>query len=235
MLAFLVSLPESAPDAVTTYLPPGLTRDQAALSLEPATGVLAEEITELVTGSKTGACLFWGPVKRLVFPPFPLKAAATFGGYATAPLLSTLTANRTIAMVLVRLGAYAVGVCRGDTLIVSKVGTGLVHARHRQGGSSSQRFRRHREKQIEQFLIRVCQKVREHLGPYLGSIDYVVYGGAWTTLELLQKYCPLLNALEARSTSQTRDNRSSKPRSTVYGRAVSWHGVRRPDIVLDQS
>ena len=93
---------------------------------------------------------------------------------------------------LVRLGSYAIGVCRGDKLVSSKVGTGLVHGRHRQGGSSAHRFERHRDKQIESFLIRVCGHVREQLEPYVKSMDYIVYGGARTTILMAQKYCPWL-------------------------------------------
>jgi len=218
MLAFLAGLSESTPNAVTVYLPSGLNRDQAALYLEPAVGASAVDIAEVAAGSKTGACLFWGPVKRLVFPPFPVADAATFAGYSAGLLMSTLSTDRTVALVLVRLGAYAVGICRGDTLISSKVGTGLVHARHRQGGSSSQRFRRHREKQIERFLIRVCQKAGEHLGPYADSVDFVVYGGAWTTIDLLEKRCPLLSKLSGRALPPLLD--IPDPRQPVLEAAV---------------
>jgi hypothetical protein len=78
------------------------------------------------------------------------------------------------------------------------VGTGLVHARHRQGGSSAQRFRRHREKQIERFLIRVCEEVNNHITVNEGRLDYITYGGARTTVGLLKKRCPTLRRLEHR-------------------------------------
>jgi peptide subunit release factor 1 (eRF1) len=95
----------------------------------------------------------------------------------------------------VRLGTYAIGVSGGENLVSCKTGTGLVHGRHRQGGSSAHRFERHRDKQIEYFLTRVCQHIREQWEPHAKTLDYVVYGGAWTTMQLLQKRCPFLERL----------------------------------------
>jgi hypothetical protein len=184
----------------------------------------------MVLASRTGACLYWGAVKRLVLPPFPLANSAILAGYDTAPMISLLQQDRRIGLVLVRLGAYAIGVCNGEVLVESKVGTGLVHGRHRQGGSSAQRFRRHREKQIEQFLIRVRERVQEHLGPYLDSLDHAIYGGAWTTIELLQKRCPCLAQLENRTLPpllDIPDPRQSVLESVVRriwsSRVVEWY------------
>ncbi len=200
MMAFLAGLPPQAVDAVTLYLPPGLTPDEVGYYLHAAIGDdIPAGLAETASSSRTGSCLFWCPVKRLVLPPFPVKDSAIFPGYITDPLASLLEQDRSIALVLVRLGAYALGVCRGETLLTSKVGTGLIHGRHKKGGSSQQRFQRHREKQIEQFLVRICERDQEQLRPYLDSLDYVVYGGAWTTIELLKKQCPSLRGLEDRT------------------------------------
>ena len=97
---------------------------------------------------------------------------------------------------LVRLGAYAVGVSRGETFVSSKVGTGNIHSRHKKGGSSAHRFERHRDKQIEYFFTRICQRAREHLEPYEKSLGYLVYGGARTTIRDLNKQCPFLKKLD---------------------------------------
>ena len=198
MISLLNDLPDRTTDTVTICLSPGQTRDVLVSHLGLSTGDATGEIADIAIDSKTGICLFWGTVKRLIYPPFPIKDNAVFSGYAKDPLLSMLIDERTIAIVLVRLGAYGLGICRNEQILVSKVGTGLVHGRHRQGGSSAQRFRRHREKQIEQFLIRVCEKVHEYLVPELDNIDYLVYGGAWTTIELLRKECPVLESLQDR-------------------------------------
>ena len=59
-----------------------------------------------------------------------------------------------LGLIIVRLGEYGVGVFQGENLLSSKVGTGLVHSRHRQGGSSSHRFERHRDKtERKHFLL----------------------------------------------------------------------------------
>jgi peptide subunit release factor 1 (eRF1) len=151
-------------------------------------------------------------------PPFPIEERVIFSGCEVGILKSMLREDRDIAVVLVRLGAYAVGVCSGERLVASKVGTGLIHSRQRQGGSSSQRFRRRREKQIEQFLIRVCEKVDEHVGSRLERIDFVAYGGARTTIELLKKRCPILSRLEDRQLPPLLD--IGDPRQPVLDAAV---------------
>ncbi len=65
-----------------------------------------------------------------------------------------------------RAGAGAPGILRRrgfqrGKAFSQKVERCLVHGRHRQGGSSSHRFERHRDKQIETFLNRVCEHVQE--------------------------------------------------------------------------
>src|SRR4030042_7207884 len=86
----------------------------------------------------------------------------------------------------------------GKDLMDGRRGSALVPPRHKKGGSSQARFARHREKQIEQFLIRVCGHVREHIEPRARSLDYLVYGGARTTILLLRKRCPFLNQFDER-------------------------------------
>jgi len=104
-----------------------------------------------------------------------------------------------LALILVRLGAFGIGVFEGENLISSKIGTGLVHARHRQGGSSSHRFERHREKQMETFFTRVCEHTREQLEPYDGKIQYVIYGGTRETILDFRKQCHYLNVFDKRT------------------------------------
>ncbi|MCD6453585.1 MAG: hypothetical protein J7K77_04805 [Dehalococcoidales bacterium] len=119
-------------------------------------------------------------------------------GYDTQPVCHQLQSNLRIALVLIRLGAYAIGISEGEKLITSKVGTGLIHSRHRQGGSSERRFARHRDKQIEAFFIRVCNHARQQLEPQAKTLDYIVYGGARTTISHFQKRCPFLHQFDRR-------------------------------------
>ena len=154
----------------------------------------------------------------LVLPPFPIAEEYMTNGYDVEPLRSLLSHDFLIALVLVRLGAYSIGICRGTELIDSKTGTGLVHARHKKGGSSQARFARHREKQIEQFLIRVCGHAREHIEPHARSLDYLVYGGARTTILLLRKRCPFLSQFDDRILRMLLD--IPDPRQAVLEKAI---------------
>ncbi len=134
------------------------------------------------------------------------------------PLRSLLSHDFLIALVLVRLGKYGIGICQGTELVDSKTGTGLVHARHKKGGSSQARFARHREKQIEYFLDRVCGHVREYIEPQVGSLDYLVYGGAKTTIIALRKRCPFLSQFDDRILRMLLD--IPEPRKAVLGKAL---------------
>jgi peptide subunit release factor 1 (eRF1) len=154
----------------------------------------------------------------VVLPPFPIAEEYMANGYDVEPLRHLLTRDFLIGLVLVRLGAYSIGVCRGTELIDSKTGTGLVHARHKKGGSSQARFARHREKQIEAFLTRVCGHVREYMEPQARSLDYLVYGGARTTILLLRKRCPFLNQFDDRILRMLLD--IPEPRKAVLEKAA---------------
>jgi peptide subunit release factor 1 (eRF1) len=164
--------------------------------------------------------LFWGTEnKYLVLPPFPIKEKLFAGGYDAEPLRSMLQQDLLLGLILVRLGAYAVGVFQGEKLVSSKVGTGLVHSRHSKGGSSARRFERHREKQIEYFFERVCGHVREHLEPHLQKIDYVIYGGERHTLLSFRKQCRFLQKFDDRTLSSVLYVR--EPRQAALEAAIS--------------
>lgn len=162
-------------------------------------GPVPENLGRLIGSSGTGAVLFWGTKRCLVLPPFPVDIDISSERTEAGPLVSMLSRDYLIALILIRLGHYALGVVKGEKLITADAGTGLVHSRHRQGGSSAHRFERHRDKQIEYFLTRVCAHARQVLEPHLGNIDYAVYGGARTTIEMLRKDCPFLNRLDDRT------------------------------------
>ena len=221
MLGFLDELASTEGKAVSLYFPQGTTDDRVEYLLEKvsATTAALPGAVEAAAGSAMGAAFFWSPTKTyLVLPPFPIVEEYTTNGYDVEPLRSLLSHDFAVVIVLVRLGAYSIGVCRGTELIDSKTGTGLVHARHKKGGSSQARFARHRQKQIEQFLIRVCGHVREHVEPHARSLDYLVYGGARTTILLLRKRCPFLNQFDDRILRMLLD--IPEPRQPVLERAV---------------
>ena len=223
MLDFLDGL-AGAPGvkALSLYLPPHLPTDQLENALkevsEPSDTLAG--LAKIAGSSKTGAVILWSPELKLsVLPPFPIAEKQTIQSLDTERLRSLLSRDHLIALVLVRLGSYAVGVYDGEKRVTSKVGTGLVHARHRKGGSSAHRFERHRDKQIEYFLTRVCQRSREHIEPYVKSLDYVVYGGARTTIQLLQKQCSFIGKLDTPTLPPLLD--IPEPRQAVLEDAVS--------------
>ena len=221
-LSFLDGLASTKDKAISWHLPRGTTQDRVedVLKKVPAVRSIPPGVPEAIAGSRTGAAFFWSPTQMyLVLPPFPIDEEYITEGYDVEPLRSLLSRNLLIGLVLVRLGAYSVGVCRGTELVDRKTGTGLVHARHKKGGSSQARFARHREKQIEQFLTRVCGHVREHIEPHARSLDYLVYGGAKTTILLLRKKCPFLSQFDDRILRMLLD--IPEPREVVLERAVS--------------
>jgi hypothetical protein len=198
-LEYLESLAGVPGKAAAFCLPPRLAPDetQNVCKLGEIPQDIHPHLIKLAAGSRTGCYVFWSAAQKcLVVPPFPATEKQAVLPLDLAQVRTQLQKDLTIALVLVRLGSYAVGVSRGEKLLSSKVGTGLVHGRHRQGGSSSHRFERHRDKQIETFLNRVCEHVHEIIGPYVKQLDYIVYGGARETILQAQKYCPLLMKME---------------------------------------
>jgi hypothetical protein len=176
------------------HLPSGETQSVCKLSDIPPD--VHPHFIKAAAGSRTGCYVFWSAKQKcLVMPAFPTTDKLVTEPLDLTQIRSQLEKDLVIAIVLVRLGSYAVGVFRGEKRLDSKVGTGLVHGRHRQGGSSAHRFERHRDKQIEYFLTRVCEHAREQIEHYVKTLDYIVYGGARTTIQLLQKQCPWLSKL----------------------------------------
>jgi len=233
-IRFLDELETTAGTARSLYVPFGMSLPEVRNLLGQAFDLqdMPGELPDLAARSKTGAVLFCSPSRRcLILPPFPIAEERFTDGCIVESLRSMLNRDFMIALVLVRLGAYAIGICQGESLITSKVGTGLVHGRHKKGGSSQQRFRRHREKQIEYFLNRVCCHAQEQLQPQSRALDYVAYGGAWTTILLLQKCCPFLRQFDTRTLPPLLD--ISKPNRAVLeaavgriwlSRVIEWHG-----------
>ncbi len=88
-------------------------------------------------------------------------------------------ADRTVGVLLVRLGGYAAGVFSGapPRLAASKTGARLVHGRSAAGGTSQQRFARRREKQASQALTAAADAALAVFEPFAGRLDAVVLGG----------------------------------------------------------
>jgi hypothetical protein len=86
-------------------------------------------------------------------------------------------ADRTVGVLLVRLGGYAVGVFDGSPprLVSSKTGSRPVHGRSAAGGWSQHRFARRRENQATTALRAAADAAAVIFGPY--RLDALVLGG----------------------------------------------------------
>jgi Actinobacteria/chloroflexi VLRF1 release factor len=127
-------------------------------------------------------------------PPFPPLAAwssapaeATKPADPTAPevlaaqaIAAHALADRTVGVLLVRLGGYAVGVFAGAPLrlLDAKTGSRLVHGRSAAGGWSQHRFARRRENQATAALRAAADAATGVFGRYgPQGLDAVVLGG----------------------------------------------------------
>lgn len=172
----------------TYCLPPGRVPD---LPLPAA-------VHALIKGSDTGAVLFWSLAEaRLVLPPFPVERESIADSWHAGPLQSLLDRPRTVLVVLLRLGGFAIGVFEGVRLATSKVGSPFVKGRHRAGGSSSARFARRREGQARVLFDKACDTLREQVEAYGHPIEYIVLGGDRMTLQAFEKRCPHLQQVRA--------------------------------------
>jgi Actinobacteria/chloroflexi VLRF1 release factor len=116
------------------------------------------------------------------FPPFPplrLTGTAEDGDPATAAkqIVTHAVADRTVGVLLVRLGGYAVGVFAGSPprLVRSKTGSRPVHGRSAAGGWSQHRFARRRENQAATALRAAADAAAGLFGPQ--RLDALVLGG----------------------------------------------------------
>lgn len=134
-------------------------------------GLSSEVGLAVVTVTGTDGCV---AECHVPFPPLP--AGTTGSG---AELAAHAGADRTVGVLLVRLGGYAAGVFAGSDahLVASKVGSRLVHGRSAAGGTSQHRFARRREKQAREALEAAAECAIAVFGQYSGQLDAVVLGG----------------------------------------------------------
>jgi hypothetical protein len=113
------------------------------------------------------------------FPPLPPGEGREDPARQAELMAAHAAADRTVGVLLTRLGGYAVGVFTGDPprLAASKTGSRLVHGRAAAGGWSQHRFARRRENQATAALRAAADTALAVLGPYDGRLDAVVLGG----------------------------------------------------------
>ena len=111
------------------------------------------------------------------FPPLAAEAGGTYEGLHVAPLLEHVRRERVAGVLLVRLGGHAAGVFAGRRLVDSKVGSRLVHGRHKKGGSSQRRFERRRGEQARVAMEAAADVAARVLLPHHADLDALVLGG----------------------------------------------------------
>jgi hypothetical protein len=142
---------------------------------------------------------------RVPFPPLDVDAAAPFGG-----LVAHANAERTVGVLLVRLGGFAAGVFEGPRLLTSKVGSRPVHGRSAAGGWSQKRFARRRELQSRTALDAAADAAAAILLPAAADLHAVVTGGDRRAVEQVLRdprlvaLLPLLSATLADVPDPTR-------------------------------
>jgi hypothetical protein len=123
--------------------------------------------------------------KLLVRPSFGLAHAGSYDSVHVGPLLEEIARDHVIAVVLVRLGGYAVGVFEGEVLAVSKADSRFVKNRHKQGGSSANRFRRRRDEQAKALIEEAAEVAARVLTPWQGRARFAALGGDRTAIDLV--------------------------------------------------
>jgi hypothetical protein len=123
--------------------------------------------------------------------PFPPIDDLTVAG-----LVAHVEKPRTIGVVIVRRGGFAVARVVGAAAVESKIGQRHVQSKTKAGGWSQQRFARRRENQARAAYDAASGYVAEILLPHLSDIDLVVTAGDRAAIDAVfdqRALTPLLN------------------------------------------
>jgi hypothetical protein len=138
----------------------------------------------------------------VVRPTFGLAHEGEYDNVRLAPLFDALAEEHMVAVLLVRLGGYAVGVFDGERLVASKVGSRFVKNRHKKGGSSANRFRRRREEQARVLIEEAAGAARDMLEPWRNRVEFVALGGHRPAIAEVLGASPQLSWLNERAVSR---------------------------------
>lgn len=171
---------EVGPDRLVRWCDGFAERHGGALAQPPrivvADDACSGQAIELTAadGSKATCCV--------PFPP--LEAAESIGPIDA--LAAHALAPRTVGVLLVRRGGYAVGLFEGTRLVDSKVGARHVQGRTKAGGWSQQRFARRREGQAREAYIAAADTAARILLPRTARLDALIVGGDAGALSALR-------------------------------------------------
>jgi hypothetical protein len=120
------------------------------------------------------------------FPPLDGQDAAAAASDLIERLVAHALAERTVGVLLVRRGGYAVGVFQAARLVESKVGARHVQGRTKAGGWSQQRFARRREGQAREAYAAAADTAARILLPHAARLDALVVGGDAGAISVLR-------------------------------------------------
>lgn len=135
------------------------------------------------TGEGARAVAADGTVAQCVVPFAASWARAEATEKPVAAMAAHAGADRTVGVLLVRLGGHAAGVFSGGTLRESKVGSRHVQGRSAAGGWSQQRFARRRAQQADQALDAAVEVAARILLPARAELAGLVLGGERRAVE----------------------------------------------------
>ncbi|QQG39747.1 MAG: hypothetical protein HYS81_05290 [Candidatus Aenigmatarchaeota archaeon] len=135
-----------------------------------------------------------GDKRYLAEPPFPPRPELITP--RNTMLAEHLASRPKIAVVLVHMGEYAIGLFEGTSLVLYKTGHHFIRGRTKKGGSSSSRYARVRSQQRSEFLDGVCFSFEVLLGQSL--IEHIFFGGPRETVKAFAKECGALERHKSR-------------------------------------
>lgn len=204
------------------------------VALIPLDSALPPGVSELdwlpenVRRNTAGLVVISGPDMLLALTPaFPVPSSTSSD---FAALRKYAERRRTVAIVLLRLGAYAVGVAVDGDLKAKKSDTRYVKGRHKAGGQSQRRFERNREKWVRELFDKACRDAMERFTPFSGSIDHLALGGDRQVLNSFMKRCAALKGLQDHQLPGllTVDRPNSGALATAARDLWSWRVYRAP-------
>lgn len=131
-----------------------------------------------------------------LMPPFPIGATSESNSFDD--LRRFISEPRTLGIILLRLGHFAVGIVEDGKLVTTKTGSRYVKGQHRKGGQSSNRFRRNREKWIRELFDQAGETANTRFREYPGRIDHLALGGDRVVLGQFLKRVKLHDGLAER-------------------------------------
>jgi hypothetical protein len=215
-----VRMPHDGEVSSSIYLRPGDTAGSAEWKERlPRLGGTPEDNGCGLVGLRAGDRML------VIAPPFPVLESGLYDTWNDEPLGELLDAERTIGVVLVRLGRYSVAVYRGADLESSKTDSRYVKGKHHAGGTSQLRYTRIREGQMRRLYIKVCESIRAQFEPVARELDHVVLGGEKFTLNGFLKVCPRLDEYKG-ITLKRRLNIRDPKRDTLEDLGSTLHESR---------